>query len=479
MTSSINKRNIFISSRMKELAIDRAVAFSTCVNLDFRPLMFETEPKDHLKTKIDNMLLASTNFLGIYYETVGNRERELYYMTPIEYELVFFVRKECEHSKTDKCPFYKDSDKGEENCLKNLRRIIIAHHNIEKLPYHICHNVFESLKFKPNAEIKLLLFCKLFQDERGMTPQLGFLLSGMARLGFVHDDFENQYDLSNLLIDKFSKEKLPKVSPPHPKRYYLELHVKDEPGQSKELSSYAFQNNLNLDDLIITESDTISNHAIFYAKLTDYSPVRQKNSDKLIEDFKSHIITAPIPKSEPFHKSISKSKKKLFNIIDNQFYLKQITDDDNVKFKNAFIEFKLYDESSPLQKGKYLIIRIYHLDVPGIFNNICKVFAGDKHYKSNFYFSILRCIMYKNNNYPYFPKSIESSKSIMYYQSELNEYLQVTEILLGLTKSKPDDSKHTDIDLFNKQIILKLENSLLGIIGVKRVIISENIKFDK
>ncbi|MFH1051436.1 MAG: DUF4062 domain-containing protein [bacterium] len=449
--------NIFISSRMKELAIERIVAFSTCKNLGFRPLMFETEPKDNLKNKIDKMLDVTDYFLGIYFETVGARDRDLYYLTPIEYELSYFFRKNCTNKN---CRFFKNTDHNEESCLIHLRKILTAHYTNSNF-YYECKSLIDKFKTRNNDNDRLHIFCKSFQDEHGMTPQLCYFLDGLSRLGITHIDYENEYDFANKFIDIIEDKNL-LLNKVKKQKYYFEMTVPDKIGQSKALSDRIFFFHLNFDKLIITESK--KNHAIFYACLSDYS----NNNEKELKN----IIERELRKYKLNNENLFVIKNK------KDFIFNRITSRHIKKLNNIENKFKLFDNSHKNNKQKdFLIIRIYHLDVPGIFNNLCKVFSHDKHYRSEYDFSIERCILYKPRKREYFTqykKIKDGEKTETKFNAWFIENIQITEFLLSIKKEK-------EYKLNNKGTILKLENTIFGVIGVKRVLISDitSIEYNK
>lgn len=86
------RHTLFVSSRMDELREDRATAQRGILSLEARPLMFEFEPPwNILKKELDKMLSLCDGFVGLYHVTAGNRGPNIHMLTPIEYELYYFV----------------------------------------------------------------------------------------------------------------------------------------------------------------------------------------------------------------------------------------------------------------------------------------------------------------------------------------------------------------------------------------------------
>lgn len=88
------KMKFFVSSRMRELFIERKTAIETIHFCGHTPLYIETEPevKDiAARDTIDKLVADADGFISIYYLSEGKKDRILGYRTPIEYELEQFV----------------------------------------------------------------------------------------------------------------------------------------------------------------------------------------------------------------------------------------------------------------------------------------------------------------------------------------------------------------------------------------------------
>lgn len=84
--------NVFISSRMEELASERRSAFDAIYLYGLIPLAFETEPTGQSeKDMIDSLVDSSDIFVGIYYETIGKQQEMLNNLEPIVYEMYRFL----------------------------------------------------------------------------------------------------------------------------------------------------------------------------------------------------------------------------------------------------------------------------------------------------------------------------------------------------------------------------------------------------
>ncbi|MBD0372476.1 MAG: hypothetical protein ICV60_16650 [Pyrinomonadaceae bacterium] len=84
----------FVSSRMRELFIERKTAIETIHFCGHTPLYIETEPevKDLEALYTMNKLVSDADgFISIYYLSEGKKDKILGYRTPIEYELEQFV----------------------------------------------------------------------------------------------------------------------------------------------------------------------------------------------------------------------------------------------------------------------------------------------------------------------------------------------------------------------------------------------------
>lgn len=93
---------VFISSRMEETSNARRVVFDGVLDAGMLPLSFETMPplKDELSREdrklqerevLDRIISFSDFFVGLYADTMGEREAYLCMMRPIEYEFLRFM----------------------------------------------------------------------------------------------------------------------------------------------------------------------------------------------------------------------------------------------------------------------------------------------------------------------------------------------------------------------------------------------------
>lgn len=77
---------------MDELAFERRSTFDALYLARLTPLLFETEPRGpDEKVMIDQLVDRSTLFVGIYYQSIGWRSRDLFDLEPITYELYRFL----------------------------------------------------------------------------------------------------------------------------------------------------------------------------------------------------------------------------------------------------------------------------------------------------------------------------------------------------------------------------------------------------
>ncbi len=122
--------NVFISSRMEELAFERRSVFDALYLSGFTPLAFETEPTgESEKDMIDSLVDSSHLFVGIYYETIGSPQRSLRGLEPISYELYRFllqhshegVRELAEAGRHSESKAVLDSLVGSKKTIKELR----------------------------------------------------------------------------------------------------------------------------------------------------------------------------------------------------------------------------------------------------------------------------------------------------------------------------------------------------------------------
>jgi hypothetical protein len=84
----------FVSSRMRELFIERKTAIETIHFCGHTPLYIETEPevKDlAARDTMDKLVADADGFISIYYLSEGKRDKILNNNTPIEYELERFL----------------------------------------------------------------------------------------------------------------------------------------------------------------------------------------------------------------------------------------------------------------------------------------------------------------------------------------------------------------------------------------------------
>lgn len=90
-TEPLMTETVFISSRMDELAMERRSAFAAVYEAGKIPILFETEPQENEIARIDALVDRADLFLGIYYETYGERSDGLCGLSPIAYELYRFI----------------------------------------------------------------------------------------------------------------------------------------------------------------------------------------------------------------------------------------------------------------------------------------------------------------------------------------------------------------------------------------------------
>ncbi len=84
-------RTVFLSSRIDELAIERRAAFEAVYSAGLVPILYETEPLEDVKNKIDALVDRADLFLGLYSHTIGESSTSLAELYPIEYELLRFL----------------------------------------------------------------------------------------------------------------------------------------------------------------------------------------------------------------------------------------------------------------------------------------------------------------------------------------------------------------------------------------------------
>jgi glycine cleavage system regulatory protein len=87
---------VFISSRMDELSLDRAVAYRAVAERRYQPVLFEREPavgmrNDVILDRMNRMLQSCEGFVGIYYQNPGKPGSPYGGLSPIEYELVGYL----------------------------------------------------------------------------------------------------------------------------------------------------------------------------------------------------------------------------------------------------------------------------------------------------------------------------------------------------------------------------------------------------
>ena len=157
-------KSVFISSRMNELAMERRIAFRTCNYFDLRPLMFETEPIKNVRDSINDMIDAAEIFIGIYYKTIGVRNYNLCNLTPIEYEISYFICNQCSSKKNDNIC----------NCIRNIRDILTSHIELFNNNFHVTNNgsvdnpadiYYQCTEAIEKARERIYIFWKLFNDE--------------------------------------------------------------------------------------------------------------------------------------------------------------------------------------------------------------------------------------------------------------------------------------------------------------------------
>ncbi|MCX6156256.1 MAG: hypothetical protein NT007_19060 [Candidatus Kapabacteria bacterium] len=426
---------IFISSRMSELATAREIAFTTCKYLGYRPLMFETEPIEELKEKIDKLIESSDSFLGLFYKTIGLRSSKLYNLAPIEYELAFFIRNKCK----------KKCNKYEKECILHVRDLTTAHFKNNSI-HTECMETIE------NNKNNIHIFCKAFDDEHSITSPLHLLIDGLIRIGLEHIDFEDDWDLSNKLVNDLNEEMAPKLT-----SYLVKYESKNKKGLLNAFTDLAFFNNLNIDKLFVYTKD---DRTVTVVKLTDYSP-NNKSSDDNINNFKRSL------------KEKREDNKLMFESLQGeQIDLKPKIFNDNTKIKLEIemneIEYEIFNiDRETYEVDRRFIIRVYHLDVPGIIFNLTEVLNRSK------IFDIEQCVVknfpekdyWFNHKKPSSIKDLSDTKNIKlikfnYYNQKK---IQVTDMIVKYDRT---------YELTNKSAII-LQNALNKIIGVIRVLISE------
>jgi hypothetical protein len=503
---------------MNELAIERRIAFSTTHYLNYRTLMFETEPTIGLKESIDRMMDVSQNFLGIYFSTVGTRHSYLYNLTPIEYEICQFIRKFCRLPNS------------EEKCLICIRNILTQHYpeNINNVKHlhqkckdgvtgdkkydghpgrHFCSqvrnqensntesktdlNVFKEKithcrDIIGQAAQNIFLFCKYNSDEHAMSPQLLVLLRGLSDAGIVHIDFKDEWDLANLIANtlehknKHTAQSTKKIIDPLG-RYLIDFKHKNKPSKLKAFLDAVFIHNLNIDQLFCYPISKDDNK--FIATVSDYS-VSERDQSQILSQLRHKLFV------EGYKKDKIGAASELIFTDDNEKnfilkgYSKQIEKLEKNDLTNVYFKFnELYENLKDVKE--LLLIRIYHLDVPGIICNITKALTDEGLLKLPFQFNIEWCLTTSRSDYEYhvmdYSPITEKCKSVA-YTCGLNDKNQTTELLLSIIEKNPDNP---DIDNYrkfrrinenpdNSNIdTVKLEISLNSIIGVQRAIISK------
>lgn len=98
-------RGVFISSRMIELSLDRAVAYRAVALAGLEPVLFEREPQTAADMtgvlRINSMITHCRQFIGLYYRGRGDASRLFNPWSPIEYELIGHLSKNAQVSRPD------------------------------------------------------------------------------------------------------------------------------------------------------------------------------------------------------------------------------------------------------------------------------------------------------------------------------------------------------------------------------------------
>ena len=113
----MTRSTVFISSRMDELSPERRSAFNAIYLNGFTPLLFETEPIREEKRRIDDMVDQSSIFVGIYYQSIGEKAADLYNLEPIAYELYRFLARYSD-------PLIKIYTKSRNACKTEVKELL-------------------------------------------------------------------------------------------------------------------------------------------------------------------------------------------------------------------------------------------------------------------------------------------------------------------------------------------------------------------
>jgi len=474
---------------MNELAMERRLVYSTIHYLDYRPLMFETEPIEKEKLAIDTMINAADIFLGIYFSTSGNKNYHLNRMTPIEYELCYFIRKACLKRGGCKCS-------NDKQCLLNIRDILTQHfpndlcqielfqtryisaecdHGEKKLfrkvnpendtsgKEKIRENLNRCIENIKAAKKNIVIYCKYNSVEHAMSLQLLVLLRGLTNLGIVHVDFKDEWDLAKLVADNLSnRKKINKYScntltkqKNNSHKFIVSSTHQNERHKLKAFLKAAFFIHCNIEELLCApgSKESTKNRTII-AIITDY----YNNTNDQLEIEKK------------FHEELKKIKKPENSTT--VFKDNELPEVRPVKKQKFSINFEEIKEQLARKSRTIFFLRIIHLNVPGILYNVMKEIT-------KWGFNIEWCLTTQRKNYDFSYTVMEmldqqnSSSTLFTYEAEgaptykckLNDKKQTTEIMISRKKQFKEETNE----------VVKLEISLSRIMGVLRAIVSSPV----
>ncbi|RJO63043.1 MAG: DUF4062 domain-containing protein [Myxococcales bacterium] len=484
----IQKKTIFISSRMDELADERRIAYNACHDKGLCPLMFETEPIEELKNTLNKMVDRSEFFLGVYFATIGTHNRELEDLTPIEYELARFIANQCPTRGCCTGKKQREGAKFPDCCLKDVRRYLTLHNEDLFCPRNATTSQGAKNKSdrKGNPGLpeipppcdraislskgKIFLYYKGFTSEQAMSVHLSTLLLGTQLLGFHHHDFLTKWELYTIIARDFRfSSKKNTLAKPSEDFFYLHFKGEDYPGQLHVLAEAAFNLGLNIVNLI-QRNFRRDNKAEILFSFRPYHPsvTNGSNPEAYKELFRGAIES--VQKIE--EKNQTEKSAEIFSLmIAGLIKRSKVHTPAYITEQKINVLFK----SKERTKG-FLYVRVYHLDVPGILARITRILSGWNKDVFPYVLNIEQCRMTSfDDGIPVFKKSDQDNvKKVM---SIRNKFLQYTEILLSskdpsilkILKGAGTKKNHPS------EILCTLDNALRSIIGVEHVMISDDL----
>jgi len=459
----------FISSRMDELIEERRVAYHTFVVSGFHPLMFETEPVENLKRSIDEMLEAADCFTGLYFATIGTHNYELNYMTPIEYELAYFIAKYCDRREENGCRFKPK----EKECLEEIRRNLTLHYHHDELKQlTFCGSAMEE------AKKRIFIFNKQFCDEKAMSPHLLALLLGLQMSGFKHCDFKTKWHLGKAISSNLEKLQAEKAGSKEKLSWYqIEYEGFDFPGLLYTIAETAFRLGLNLEwvnqrivdqkkcDARMTKKPSLI--TAFCTKYADTDEHARPEADLTNEFLKKTDEIQPV---NIRYEAGDKPEKAGREVRDRQAE-RRARIQEGLRFVKPAGQTpagppKVKPPSRSGNQDKQIYVRVYHLNVPGVLTRITKVLCGGAEDVFRDVLNITCCDMRPLKDTDEKVVSVFESKSIQYGQFERDKY-QRTDLELVLDTCFDEDRCARDA------LFRRLDLALRMIVGVDHVVIGD------